>query len=198
MESLRVAEASAPLFSCASGTIFSIRRAYSARRGAAVTPCKSTLRSTVSATTCSIRLRPASAGASATTISPNTSEASPRGPNQPINSIETPLSLVPISETATGSMRINVKLSTAYRTTRKLKCWITPNARTPKTKNTLRLSSCPSASEQLSFRLGESDGSFPNALYGRSDHQATDEGGDESIAPYGVGQCPADKRQWQQ
>src|SRR5215208_4137935 len=54
------------------------------KEGAAVTPCKSTLRSTVSATTCSIRLRPASAGASATTISPNTSEANPRGPNQPI------------------------------------------------------------------------------------------------------------------
>jgi hypothetical protein len=77
-----------PLFSGASGTIFSIRRAYAAGKGAAVTPYKSTLRSTVSATTCSIRPRPASAGASATTISPNTIEASPRGPNQPIKQVD--------------------------------------------------------------------------------------------------------------
>src|SRR5215213_594318 len=98
MEPPRAGATTAPFFSGASGAIFSTRWAYAVERGAALTPCNITLRSTVKATTSSIRPRPASRGASATTIRPRTSEASPRGPNQPMNSIERPLSLVPIKE----------------------------------------------------------------------------------------------------
>src|SRR5215211_8388698 len=145
-EPTRVGSSTAPFFSGASAIIPSTRRAYAAESGAAVSPCKSTLRSTVSATTSSISSRPASMGASATTMRPSTIEASPRGPNQPTNSMETPRSREPTREAATGSMRINVKLRRAYRATSQLKGSISPNTSTPKTKNTLRLSSCPSAS----------------------------------------------------
>ena len=46
-------------------------------------------------------------------ISRSTIEASPRGPNQPITRTVVRLSPVPMRETATGIMRIRVRLSTA-------------------------------------------------------------------------------------
>src|SRR5215203_1631838 len=98
-------------FSCASATIPRTRRAYTAESGAAVTPCSSTLSTTVNATTASISPRPGSSGASSTTIRPSTMEARPRGPNQPAKRTETPRRCVPIRESAKGSIRIRVRLS---------------------------------------------------------------------------------------
>ena len=49
--------------------------------------------------------------------------------------------------------------------------------------------------EQLPFGFGKPDQLLPNALHGRSDRQTTDEGCDEAVAPYLVGQRPGDDRQ---
>ena len=45
----------------------------------------------------------------------NTIDARPRGPNQPMKATEALSSWVPMSEMATGSMRISVRLSSAYK-----------------------------------------------------------------------------------
>src|SRR5829696_6417275 len=108
-----VGTSTVPCFSGAPATIPRTRRAYTAESGAAVIPCSSTLSSTVSATTASISSRPGSSGASSTTIRPSTIEASPRGPNQPANTTDTPRRYVPYRESATGSIRIRVRLRRA-------------------------------------------------------------------------------------
>ena len=50
---------------------------------------------------------------SSTAIRVNTTDASPRGPNHPMNPVVSGRNPLPSSATATGSMRIKVRLSTA-------------------------------------------------------------------------------------
>src|ERR1700760_4558477 len=60
--------------------------------------------------------------ASSTTITANTIDARPRGPNQPRNPTVWRWAPLPTSAMATGSMRTTVRLSTAYSATRQVTC----------------------------------------------------------------------------
>src|SRR3954453_14865864 len=86
--------------------------AYRAARGPAVTPWTTTLSRTgvaIVATAVS-----ALGPSSSTAISPNTTEASPRGPNHPMNSAVRLPTPVPASTRATGNIRSAVRLTGAY------------------------------------------------------------------------------------
>src|SRR6202012_5574963 len=52
----------------------------------------------------------------------NTTEARPRGPNQPTNAVVGQPSLVPSRASATGTIRTTVRLSTAYTTSCQVRC----------------------------------------------------------------------------
>src|SRR4029077_18645638 len=76
-------------------------------------PCATTLSATVtvSAITSS---EVCGSPAASTTTTPNTIDASPRGPNQPRNSTVGVAAWEPSMESATGTIRTSVRLSTAY------------------------------------------------------------------------------------
>ena len=84
-------------------------------------PCAITLSSTVAVMTATAgpaAFPPRSSSAS----SANTTEARPRGPNQPTNAIVGHPSFAPIRASATGIILITVRLSTAYTTSCQVRC----------------------------------------------------------------------------
>src|SRR3954468_14219913 len=86
--------------------------AYLVASGPAVTPWATTLsRTVVAIVATAVSARPPS---SSTAIRPKTTDASPRGPNHPMNSDVRRPSPVPARTTATGSIRRTVRLTTAY------------------------------------------------------------------------------------
>src|SRR5689334_12711949 len=85
--------------------------------------------------------------ASWTTITANTIDASPRGPNQPRNATVRQLADVPSIAIATGSIRTMVRLSTAYSTISQVTCSSAGPRRTaPNTRNVTPPNSAPTSS----------------------------------------------------
>ena len=85
--------------------------------------------------------------ASSTTITANTIDARPRGPNHPRKPTVGVRAPLPIIATATGSMRISVRLSTAYSTICQVTCLSTgPRSTAPKIRNVTPPRSAPSSS----------------------------------------------------
>jgi hypothetical protein len=81
--------------------------------GDAVTPWAKTLNSTVTKTTERKMLSPGNTFNSCKANKASTIEANPRGPNHPMNKMESKPNLVPINDMATGIIRIIVKLKIA-------------------------------------------------------------------------------------
>src|ERR1019366_3463895 len=83
--------------------------------GSAVAPCTITLISTVKAMTATAG--PATRWPSSSSASnAKTTDARPRGPDQPTNAVAARPNRAPASAAATGAIRITVRLSTAYTT----------------------------------------------------------------------------------
>ena len=76
-------------------------------------PWAKILRNTVAVITASMVGFPGITYSCPIRMRPRTIEANPRGPNQPRKNTDGSFKCVPISEIATGSMRITVKLSIA-------------------------------------------------------------------------------------
>ncbi len=78
-------------------------------------PCATTLSSTVSVTA-AITTSAVEPSRESNASTPNTTEARPRGPNQPMNATVTGVNPQPISTSATGTMRTTVRARTAKTT----------------------------------------------------------------------------------
>ena len=87
---------------------------YSLDNGIALTPCATTLKSTVTKTAKMNVSCPGNEPSLSKAIRANTIDASPLGPNHPMNKTESQLTLVPNRDMPTGSIRITVKLKIAY------------------------------------------------------------------------------------